>query len=357
MGELSKGQFCSYKLIQERADELEFSVIKSQIVSERRIRDFLSVKYNYSEVEQELLIMHLKVQKRVEICQITIKDETTKEEIDYRAIFSTKNVGANEAQNLKIVELELNLYTLSDAIDSLDCFKEIIQDKVKLFISQHDKERAKDMLTQIVYCEEVWVNLARSITIIEEQLSAFNDISEVTLQLLIRRTRRDIFFFEKCRNYLTVVLNNCEIPDDYNIEEIPELPQWIRKVEIDFSDIESEVNILMTEKSVEEYNDVIEAFLHKVKLDIKLRDTLNCPRPTTGLCELRESTPNSYMGTIAKFQEFFGLDSNGDPIGQVDAAVDDLFNVNELRYEDPESPSVRKSVLVAFEGSDSENGI
>ena len=56
-----------------------------------------------------------------------------------------------------------------------------------------------EMLQVFVYSEEVWVNIAKSITMAEEQLSSFIDLSEITIKLLIRQTRRDLFFYEKCK--------------------------------------------------------------------------------------------------------------------------------------------------------------
>lgn len=99
--------------------------------------------------------------------------------------------------NLKILELEINLYSLSDAINEIEIIQTKINEEIKENIQEDKVEILAELLRNIVYAEEVWVNVARSITMIEEQLQAFREISEVTLQLLIRQSRRDIFFFEK----------------------------------------------------------------------------------------------------------------------------------------------------------------
>ena len=96
MADLSKGLYCSFGLLEKRVDELENEVIKSKMVSERKLRDFLHIKYGYCEIEQELLLIHMKNNKIIEIWQVTIKDETTEEEVDHRVAFSTKNIDKNE---------------------------------------------------------------------------------------------------------------------------------------------------------------------------------------------------------------------------------------------------------------------
>jgi hypothetical protein len=184
-------------LIEERAEELESAVLKKQMVSERKIKDFLKCKFRYTDIEQELLLMHMKNNKIIEICQVNIKDETTEVECEHRAVFSIKNVDSNEQKNLKLLELEINLYTLSDAIEEIDSLKDEIQENIKEYVRLGIESSVADMLKFMVYAEEVWVNLARSITMIEEQLHSFQEISEVTIKLLIRQSRRDVYFFEK----------------------------------------------------------------------------------------------------------------------------------------------------------------
>lgn len=172
-------------------------VIKTNMVSERKIRDYLTIKYDYSEIEQELLLMHMKNTKMIEICQITIKNETTEEEQDYRAVFSVEKVDDNEDKNLKILELELNLYELSDAITQIEKISELIPQRLRTYVQADNEILIGKMLRYIIYAEEVWVNIAKCITMVEEQLQAFKEISEVTIKLLIRQSRRDIFFYEK----------------------------------------------------------------------------------------------------------------------------------------------------------------
>jgi hypothetical protein len=207
VGELSKGLHCPLELVEVRAAELETQVIKTNMISERKIKDFLHCKYGYSEIEQELLLIHMKNNKMIEICQVTIKDETTEEESDHRVLFSVQNVDKNEQRNLKLLELEINLYTLSDAIQELESIQDTISSNVKEHVREGRETLVFDMLKYIVYAEEVWVNVARSITMIEEQLTAFREMSEITVKLLIRQSRRDIFFYEKCRNYLNSVVS------------------------------------------------------------------------------------------------------------------------------------------------------
>mmetsp|Transcript_4418 Transcript_4418/g.5076 ORF Transcript_4418/g.5076 Transcript_4418/m.5076 type:complete len:211 (-) Transcript_4418:82-714(-) len=197
IGELTKGLYCSLALIETRAEELETQVITNKMISERKIRDFLHIKYRYSEVEQELLLMHMKNNKIIEICQVTIKDETTEEEVDHRAVFCIDKVDENEQKNLKLLELEINLYTLSDAAEEIEVTKTKINELIKQNACEESQEILTELLKNLVYAEEVWVNVARSISMIEEQVQAFKEVSEVTIQLLIRQSRRDIFFYEK----------------------------------------------------------------------------------------------------------------------------------------------------------------
>lgn len=167
------------------------------MVSERKIRDFLHCKYGYNEIEEELLLMHMKNNKTIEICKVTIKDETTEEEVDHRAVYSTKNTDSSQQRNLKLLEVEINLYSLNDAIYEIDNLKEKINIKIQSFAKLDDELMITEMLKLLIYAEEVWVNVARCITMTEEQIQSFSDISEVAVQLLIRQTRRDLFFYEK----------------------------------------------------------------------------------------------------------------------------------------------------------------
>lgn len=197
IAELSKGLYWSFDLLEERAAEIEDKVLSTIMVSERKIRDFLHCKYGYSDVEEELLLMHMKNNKMIEICKVTIKDETTEEEVDHRAVYSIANSDSNQQRNLKLLEVEINLYSLNDAIWEIDNFKEKINDRIQAYAKLTDEAMISEMLKMLIYAEEVWVNVARSITMTEEQVKSFADVSEFTLQLLIRQTRRDIFFYEK----------------------------------------------------------------------------------------------------------------------------------------------------------------
>ena len=122
--ELSKGLYCPIDLINERAKEIESTLIGSIMITERKLRDFLWWKYKYSDIEEELLLMHMKNNKTIEICKITIKDETTGEEANHRAVYSLENIDKNEQRNLKLIELEINLYSLNDATIEIEEIKE-----------------------------------------------------------------------------------------------------------------------------------------------------------------------------------------------------------------------------------------
>jgi len=330
------------------------------MVSERKIKDFLKCKFRYTDIEQELLLMHMKNNKIIEICQVNIKDETTEVECEHRAVFSIKNVDSNEQKNLKLLELEINLYTLSDAIEEIDSLKDEIQENIKEYVRLGIESSVADMLKFMVYAEEVWVNLARSITMIEEQLHSFQEISEVTIKLLIRQSRRDVYFFEKWRKYLKHVI---EVPGDEQedsrsnqAKEKMAIPQWIRKVIINKQEIQNEVNMFMAEKSVDEYDEFLSSFVKKVQIDIKTRETFNLARRSVIPSEHMQSLPSSYMGTITKFQEFFGLNAEGEPLEECENPFEKEVFYDENRFMDEthedSSPEVRKSVMVVFEPRD-----
>ena len=120
-------------------------------------------------------------------------------------------------------------------------------------------------------------------------------------------------------------------------------PQWIRKVEINHEEIKNDVNILMTEKWVDEWEDFISSFMSKIKEDIKIRETFNKSRVTVKNSNHIESPPCSYMDTITRFQEFFGLDANCDLIDR------DSIEWNQNQEEESEEEDIRKSVVVWYE--------
>lgn len=363
IGELSKGLYWSYPLLEKRAQELHTEVIQTQMISERKIRDFLKIKYRYSEIEQELLLIHMKNNKMIEICQVTIIDETTKEEIDHRAAFSIENVDQNEQKNLKCFELEVNLYALSDAIEVIEDIKEKIKTKVTQNVEEGKEEILKDLLKNVVYAEEVWVNVARSITMIEEQLQVFREVSEVTIQLLIRQSRRDIFFFEKWKNFLLKCLEDKKEAESDSEEDEDQaratqtiqklsLPQWIRKVEINEEEIQKDINLLLAERWAQDSEDLLKEFMKKVKFDIKSRETFNLTSRSPQHTEMTWTIPNSYMDTITKYQEFFGFDENFEPTNNTTNPFEVEFRVSRVRndLDDEEaSPEVRKSVVVQFD--------
>ncbi|CAI2365766.1 unnamed protein product [Moneuplotes crassus] len=382
IGELSKGLYCPFDLLEERADEIHDSVIKSQIISERKIRDFLKIKYCYDEIEQEILLIHMKNNKMIEICQVTIKDETSGEEIDHRAAFSIENVGENNEKNLKVFELEVNLYALSDAIEEIEDIKKRIKQKITSNNDEGKEDLLAELFRNIVYAEEVWVNIARSITLIEEEIKVFDNANEMSIQLLIRQSRRDIFFFEKCKKYLNKCLedeeeSDSEDEDEENDEDeedeeeatenrssqSPEkssLPPWIRKVEINEEEIQKEINLLLAEKCAQDTDDLLKEFTKKVQFDIKARETMNIDRRSIQNSEMTCTIPNSYMDTITKFQEFFGFDENFELKNNDNDPFEVEFRVSRVRqdYEKDEEncPDIRMSVLMKFDANDDEDG-
>jgi len=358
IGELTKGLYCSLALIETRAEELETQVITNKMISERKIRDFLHIKYRYSEVEQELLLMHMKNNKIIEICQVTIKDETTEEEVDHRAVFCIDKVDENEQKNLKLLELEINLYTLSDAAEEIEVTKTKINELIKQNACEESQEILTELLKNLVYAEEVWVNVARSISMIEEQVQAFKEVSEVTIQLLIRQSRRDIFFYEKWRNYLNKWLEGEEDKkeDCWRVTQTKQklsLPQWIRKVEINNEEIQKEINLLLAEEWAKDSEEFIKEFLEKIQVDIKIRETFNMVRRSPQNTETIWNIPNSYMDTITKYQEFFCLDENYEPMDISTNPFEPEFRISRVRksseWDEDASPEVRKSVIVQFD--------
>ena len=269
--------------------------------------------------------------------------------------------------NLKILELEINLYSLSDAINEIEIIQTKINEEIKENIQEDKVEILAELLRNIVYAEEVWVNVARSITMIEEQLQAFREISEVTLQLLIRQSRRDIFFFEKWRSYLNKFIEinevNEEKEDEGNGEEKDNnsrvtqtihrltLPQWIRKVEINEQEIENEIDLLLAEKWAQDSEEFLKDFIEKVKIDIKIRETFNMVRRSPQATEAMWNIPNSYMDTITKYQEFFCLDDEYEPTDLTTNPFEPEFRISRVRKnsEEDNSPDVRKSVIVQFD--------
>lgn len=204
--ELSKGLCCSFDLLEDRAVELERNVIKTRMISERKLRDFLSCKYGYTEIEQELLLTHMKNNKVIEICKVTIKDDTTDEECDHRAVYCL-GTDANQQSNLNLLEVEINLFSLSDAVFEIERMKEEINNKIKEYVDSEQEKMIIEMLKALAYAEELWVNVARSIALIQEQLEFFTELPKKTTDLLIRQSRRDLYFYEKCKRFITAFID------------------------------------------------------------------------------------------------------------------------------------------------------
>ena len=88
------------------------------------------------------------------------------------------------------------MYELNDATNEIDLIKLKIDQNLKNYAIQNNKEMMADMLKARIYAEEVWANIAKWIALADDLLKSIDDISDIMINNLIRRTRRDIFFFK-----------------------------------------------------------------------------------------------------------------------------------------------------------------
>mmetsp|Transcript_19441 Transcript_19441/g.22644 ORF Transcript_19441/g.22644 Transcript_19441/m.22644 type:complete len:137 (-) Transcript_19441:38-448(-) len=128
------------------------------------------------------------------------------------------------------------------------------------------------------------------------------------------------------------------------------MTQWIRNVNIDKDELKSEAGLMLAKKSAEDCDEFIESFMNKVKDDIKTRETFNLSRRSPKCTEINEDVPNSYMNTITKYQEFFGLNAEGEPLSSTtnpfECEAEDSPYDKRFDEDEDVSPNIRKSVFV-----------
>jgi len=87
-----------------------------------------------------------------------------------------------------MIELEFNQFEMNDALEEMETLKRTYEDTLKEYISEQLKPEALSYMVILAYVQEVWANLARSISVTEEELNSIVDISTSALEILIRQT-------------------------------------------------------------------------------------------------------------------------------------------------------------------------
>lgn len=89
-------------------------------------------------------------------------------------------------EDLKLIELEVNLFELSDAIQESENLRLKYEGMLKEAISEQCKPEALSLLVLLMLVQEVWANLSRSLSAVDEELNSFEDVSTHSLEIMIK---------------------------------------------------------------------------------------------------------------------------------------------------------------------------
>ena len=117
---------------------------------------------------------------------IILKDEPTEEEPKPKehkenGMMVTSLMKEVGEADLKMLELELNIFQLSDACDMIEGMKATMEKRVKACITEKRHSEATSLLVGIQYAQEIWSNIARSISTAEEEIASFEELSTTSL--------------------------------------------------------------------------------------------------------------------------------------------------------------------------------
>ena len=170
--------------------------------------------------------------------------------------------------DLKMIELELNLYSLSDSLEYIDKLKTDIELKAEEALKDVKRGTSMSLLVTILYMQEVWVNVAKTITIVEEEVQSLMELSAQGLQVLIDSTRKDMIMLGKCLEFVEAKVK--EAFDLEDGEEISEerakgvkgmkIPTWLQSTDIDFDEIKRDIETYQIDKQIESDTKFIDQF-------------------------------------------------------------------------------------------------
>lgn len=130
---------------------------------------------SYTETEAEMLVKYLSTSKLMTISMLELQDEATEdnpepEKYEYFTLCITEELDAIKEEDMKLIELEINLYQMSDAVTEMDGMRIDVEEKIKECVDAKFKTQGMSLLATLAYVQEVWANLTRSIQVTEEEI-------------------------------------------------------------------------------------------------------------------------------------------------------------------------------------------
>ena len=152
-------------------------------------------KWGYNEHECNLLEKYLTFSEQMATSLVTIKDDNDEDaekgEMHMVMVLSDEVDSLDEA-DIKMIELELNLYALNDAIKEVEKRKKRVEEKAEEAVKDEMKGEAISLIVTLYYLSELKLQLIKSITNIEEEVQSLFTLTTESLQKLINQTRLDL---------------------------------------------------------------------------------------------------------------------------------------------------------------------
>ena len=151
----------------------------TKMVSVRKFREIVIRKWDYNEIEQQILQKYLENSGLMTLSMIIMQDEPTEEnpkpkKHKHHSLVVSSELGHVGESDLKMLELELNVFELNDASKQVEKLREKMEAMTAEFVKDQRRPASIGMLVNIAYAQEIWVQLARSISVVEEELSTLS---------------------------------------------------------------------------------------------------------------------------------------------------------------------------------------
>lgn len=269
------------------------------------------------------------------LSMIIMQDEATEEnpkpkKQKHHSLVVTQELGHVGESDLKMLELELNVFELNDASKKVEKLRENMELVTAEFVKDQRRPASIGMLVNIAYAQEIWVQLARSISVVEEELSTLSSITAHALRIMIGQTRKDIKNLLKALQFVedrvpVITEFDSETGNDEILNIEKELPDWIQSVYIDVGELQREFDCQLYQGEIDESQRFIDSFVQKANLDACERQTMQGgARPSimnggrSSILSQADKAPrvrstilgeeigeNRNMDTVTKFNAFF----------------------------------------------------
>lgn len=125
------------------------------------------------------------------LSMLILQDEPSEEnkkptKVKHLTMCITSEIESLREEDFKMIELEFNQFEMNDALLEMESLRKTFESQVKEFVADQRKPEALAFLTNIAYVQEIWANLARSISVVEEELNSIIDVNTNALEILIR---------------------------------------------------------------------------------------------------------------------------------------------------------------------------